>query len=70
MIGFALGLVRDINGAVVSRLTITLLVVVPILPAVSVAVYVTIYVPAVFVFTALLSITTVSPPLDVAPSSV
>lgn len=48
----------------------TLLVVVPILPAVSVAVYVTIYVPAVVVFTALLSMTTVSPPSDVAPYSI
>ena len=57
-----------IIGAVVST-TVTVLVAVAVLPAASVAVYIMVYVPGVFVSTVPDTLT-VSPPLEVAPASV
>ena len=64
MIGFAVGLVRDINGATVSCITLTTLVLVPIFPPSSVAVYVSVYTPSTVGFTAATG-TPVPPPIGV-----
>ena len=64
MIGFWLGLVRDINGAAVSFVTLTIRVLVPIFPPSSVAVYVIVYTPSTVGFTAATA-TAVPPPSGV-----
>ena len=79
LIGFSLGLLRVTTGAVVSSVTVTVRVVVPVFPPVSVAEYVTVYTPSTTGETAptdtavpppigvrVILMVTVSPPSEVA----